>query len=44
MQVMRLQFYYLRLSHQPCNRIEAPHLYFILLSEEGKLQISSKTL
>ena len=44
MQVMRLQFYHRRLSNQPCNRVEAPHLCFILFSGEGKLPVSGQTL
>ena len=42
--VMRRQFCYWRLSHQPCNPVEAPDLCFILLSGPGQLPISSQTL
>ena len=42
--VRRLKFYYRRLSHQPCNRVEAPDWCFILLPGQGPLPISSQTL
>ena len=35
MQVRRRQFYYRRLSPQPCNPVEAPDWCFILLSGQG---------
>ena len=42
--VMRRQFCYWRLSHQPCNPVEAPDWCFILLPGQGPLPISSQTL